>query len=173
MKSLKMLVGTSVLTCACLSSTSTPPEPSYPEGVTKVTAQVRGITCPTCGAVAEVALRQRLPGVVAISISQSQQTVVVEFAQATGAFSSAVFRDAVDDAGIEVLTIQIDACGVAEETQGQRWFLAGANRFALDDGGRVPVRQPVCVLGSLDDASTPYRFTPTTIQTVATELRPT
>jgi hypothetical protein len=25
----------------------------------------------------------------------------------------------------------------------------------------------VCVVGSLDDASTPYRFTPTTIQAVA------
>ena len=82
-------------------------------------------------------------------------------------FSPAVFRDAVDDAGIEVLAIQIDACGVVEEARGQRWFLAGANRFALDDGGRVPVGQLVCVVGSLNDASTPYRFTPTTIQGAA------
>jgi hypothetical protein len=113
-----------------------------------------------------VALRQGLPGVAAISISQSEQTVVVEFAQGAGAFSPAVFRDAVDDAGVEVLTIQIDACGVAEETQGQRWFVAGANRFVLDDGGDGPVGLPVCVVGSLDDASTPYRFTPTAIQAV-------
>jgi hypothetical protein len=173
MKSLKMLVGTSVLTCACLSSPSAPLAPSYPEGVAKVLAHVRGITCPTCGAVAEVALRQRLPGVAAISISQSQQTVVVEFAQGASAFSSAVLRDAVDDAGIEVLAIQIDACGVVEETPGQRWFVAGANRFALDDGGGTPAGRPVCVSGSLNDGSTPYRFTPTTIQTVATEVRPT
>ena len=167
MKSLSVLVGMAALVCACSSPTSSPPAPSYPEGVARVLAQVRGITCPTCGAVAEVALRQRLPGVAAVSISQSEQTVVVEFAQQGDVFSPAVFRDAVDDAGIEVLAMQIDACGVAEETAGQRWFVAGANRLALEDGGAVPVGQPVCVLGSLDDVSTPYRFTPTTIQAVA------
>ncbi len=37
-----------------------------------------------------------------ISISQSQQTVVVEFAQGASVFSPAVFRDAVDDAGVRV-----------------------------------------------------------------------
>jgi hypothetical protein len=110
-----------------------------------------------------VALRQRLEGVVTISISQSQQTIIVEFAQGGGLFSPAVFRDAVDDAGIQVLAIQIDACGVVEETQRQRWLVAGANRFALDDDGGAPVGQPVCVLGQLNDDSTPYRLTPATI----------
>jgi hypothetical protein len=110
-----------------------------------------------------VALRQRLEGVARISISQSQQTVGVEFAQRGGVFSPAVFRDAVDDAGIEVLALQLDACGVVEETQGQRWFVAGANRFAFDDDGRAPVGQPVCVSGWLNDDSTPYRLRPTTI----------
>jgi len=167
MKSPSVFIGMAVLVWACSSPTASPPAPSYAEGVTKVQAQVRGITCPTCGAVAEVALRQRLRGVAAISISQSEQMVIVEFAQGGDAFSPAVFRDAVDDAGIKVLAMQIDACGVVEETQSQRWFVAGANRFALDDGGGVPVGQPVCVVGALDDASTPYRFTPTTIQAVA------
>jgi hypothetical protein len=113
-----------------------------------------------------VALRQRLEGVVSISISQSQQMVVAELAPGV-VFSPAVFRDAVGEAGIEVVAIQIDACGSVEDTQGQRWFLAGANRFALDDGGGVPVGQPVCVLGRLNGDSTPYRLTPTAIQAVA------
>jgi hypothetical protein len=166
MKSLSTFVAISVLTCACLSSSSTPPASSYPEGVAKVLAQVKGITCPTCGAIAEVALRQGLPGVGAISISQSQQTVVVEFAQGGGVFSPAVFRDAVDDAGIEVLNMQIDACGVVEETASQRWFVAGANRFALEDGGAAPAGRLICVSGWLNDQSTPYRLTPTAIQGV-------
>jgi hypothetical protein len=166
MKSLKVLIGTSVLTCACLSPSSKTPSPSYTEGIAKVLAQARGITCPTCGAVAEVALRQRVPGVAAISISQSQQTIVVEFAQGAGVFSPSVFRDAVDDAGIEVLAFEIDACGVAEETLGQRWFVAGTNRFALDDGGAAPAGRLMCVSGWLNDQSTPYRLTPTTIQGV-------
>jgi hypothetical protein len=66
-----------------------------------------------------------------------------------------------------VVAIQIDACGVVEETQGAGWFLAGANRFALDDRGGAPVGQPVCVVGRLNDDSTPYRLTPTAIQAVA------
>ena len=93
--------------------------------------------------------------------------VVVEFAQGGSVFSPAVFRDAVDDAGVQVQAIQIDACGVVEETQGQRWLVAGANRFALDDGGGTPAGRPVCISGWLNEQSTPYRLTPTAIQAVA------
>jgi hypothetical protein len=75
-------------------------------------------------------------------------------------------RDAVDDAGIEVLNMQIDACGGVEETPSQRWFVAGANRFALDDGGAAPAGRLICVSGWLNDQSTPYRLTPTAIQGV-------
>jgi hypothetical protein len=169
MKSLSTFLTVSVLTSACLSSPSTTPAPSYPEGVAKVLAQVKGITCPTCGAVAEIALRQRLPGVAAVSISQSEQTVAVEFAHAGGVFSPAVFRDAVDEAGIEVLTMQIDACGVIEDTPNQRWFVAGENRFALEDSGATPAKLPMCVSGWLDDTSTPYRLTPTAVQAIRIE----
>ena len=110
-----------------------------------------------------MALRQRLEGVVDISISQSQQTVTVEFAGGRSALSPAAFREAVANAGVEVLRFQIDACGVVEETRGQRWFVAGANRFAFDDDGGAPAGQPVCVSGWLNDDSTPYRLRPTTI----------
>jgi hypothetical protein len=114
-----------------------------------------------------MALRQRLEGVVDISISQSEQTVAVEFAYGRSVLSPAIFREALTNAGVEVLRFQIDACGAVEEAPGRRWFVAGANRFALDDDGETPIGSPVCVVGSLDDASTPYRFTPTTIQAVA------
>ena len=92
--------------------------------------------------------------------------MAVEFAYGPSLRSPAAFREAVAEAGVEVLRFQIDACGVVEEAADQRWFVAGANRFALEDGGAVPVGQLACVVGSLDDAATPYRFTPITIQAV-------
>lgn len=167
MLSMRLLVGTAILAGACVSPTAAPPSSSSAEGITQVIARVRGITCPACGAAAEVALRQRLAGVTGISISQSDQTVSVQFAPGGGGFSPVVFRDAVAEAGIEVLAIDIDACGVVEEATGQRWLVAGANRFMLDDGGGTPTGRLMCVSGSLNDRSTPYRVTPTAIHALA------
>jgi hypothetical protein len=164
MQSLKVLIAGAILSSACSPSSTPAPElPPGPEGVTKVVADVRGITCPTCGAVAEVALRQRLPGVVTVSISQSQQTIAVALSNGGGLFSPAVFRDAVAGPGIEVLTFQIDACGVVEETESQHWFVAGENRFALEDSQEVPARALVCISGRLDDQVNPHRLTLTAI----------
>jgi len=112
----------------------------------------------------EVALRRRLEGVATSSISLSRQTIAVEFADGRRPFSPATFRSAVDEAGVEVLSFQIDACGVIEEKEGQRWLIAGENRLLLDEGGPASVGQPVCVSGRLNDRSEPYRLTITSIQ---------
>ena len=167
MQPLKVLIAVSILACACSPSSTPAPEPSPgPEGVTKVVADVLGITCPTCAAVAEVALRQRLPGVVTVSISQGQQTIAVALSNGGRLFSPAVFRDAVAGPGIEVLTFQVDACGVVEETENQLWFVAGENRFALADSKKVPARALLCISGRLDDQVNPYRLTLTAIHPV-------
>jgi hypothetical protein len=163
--------------------------------VTKVVADVRGITCPTCAAVAEVALRQRLAGVVTVSISQGEQTIAVALSNGGGLFSPAVFRDAVAGTGIEVLTFQVDACGVVEEAESQPrrakrakqilptsqglgsriteyqgralgWFVAGENRFALEDPQKVQAGELLCVSGRLDDRVNPYQLTLTAIHLV-------
>jgi hypothetical protein len=167
MPSLKVLAVVSILASACSpSSTPAPEPPPGPEGVTKVVADVRGITCPTCAAVAEVALRQRLAGVVTVSISQSEQTIAVALSNGGGLFLPAVFRDAVAGTSIEVLTFQVDACGVVEETGKQHWFVAGENRFALEDPKEVPAGEPLCVSGRLDDGVNPYRLTLTAIHSL-------
>lgn len=114
----------------------------------------------------ELGLRRRLEGVTNISISQSRQTAVVEFADRRQAFSPRVFRDIVDEVGVEVLTFQIDACGAIEQKQSQRWLVAGENRFLLEEDGTAPVGPPLCVSGRLDDRSAPYRLTVTGIQLV-------
>jgi hypothetical protein len=111
-----------------------------------------------------VALRRRLEGVATVSISLSRQTAGVEFEDGRRHFSPGVFRAAVDEAGVEVLSFQVEGCGVIEQTNSQRWLIAGENRFLLEDGGTAPVRQPVCVSGRLSDDAEPYRLAITTIQ---------
>lgn len=168
MPSLKVLLAVSILASACSPSSMPATElPPGPEGVTKVVAGVRGITCPTCAAVAESALRQRLAGVVTVSISQGQQIIAVALSNGGGLFSPAVFRDAVAGPGIEVLTFQVDACGLVEETESQHWFVAGENRFALEDSKEVPAGELLCVSGRLDDRVNPYRLALTAIHPVS------
>jgi hypothetical protein len=167
MPSLKVLIAVSILASACSPSSAPAPEQSPgPEGVTKVVADVRGITCPACAAVAEVALRQRLPGVVTVSISQGQQTIAVALSSGGGLFSPAIFRDAVAGPGIEVLTFQVEACGVVEENESQHWFVAGQNRFALEDSKEVPARALLCISGRLNDQVNPHRLALTAIHPV-------
>lgn len=168
MQSLRVLVGVSILAYACSPSTPPPELPPGPEGVTKVVADVRGITCPTCAAAAEVALRQRLPGVATVSISQSQQTIAVALSNGGDLFSPAVFRDAVGATGIEVLTFHVDACGVIEGMGSrQPSFVAGENRFALEDLKEAPTGELLCVSGRLDDRINPHRLTLTAIHPLA------
>lgn len=111
-----------------------------------------------------MALRRRLDGVAKSSISLSRQTVAVEFADGRRPFSPGTFRSAVDEAGVEVLAFQIDVCGGVQEKEGQRWLIAGENRFLLEESGMAPLGQVVCVSGQLNDRSEPYRLAITAIQ---------
>ncbi|MPY90022.1 MAG: hypothetical protein GEU99_19125 [Luteitalea sp.] len=105
-----------------------------------------------------MALRRRLEGVADISISLSEQTVEVKFTEGHTAFSPKVFRNAAQEAAVEVLTLQIDACGVIEQKASERWLAAGENRFLLVEGRAVPDGEAVCVSGRLDDRSGPSRL---------------
>jgi hypothetical protein len=108
----------------------------------------------------EVALRRRLEGVANIAISQRRQTTEVEFTPGPHAFSPSAFRAALGEAGVNVLSFHIDACGVIEQTDRQRWLAAGKNRFLLVEGGTSPgpVGQAVCVSGRLNDDLVPHRL---------------
>ena len=110
-----------------------------------------------------MALRARLEGVANVSISQSQQTASVEFADEAREFSPRVLRDAITGAGMEVLGLRLDACGVVEQQDAQRWLVAGGNRLLLEKGESAPVGPIVCVSGTLDDRSDPHRLQVTSI----------
>jgi hypothetical protein len=107
----------------------------------------------------EVALRRRLEGVSEISISQSEQTAEVRF-EGDHSFSPAAFRKAVGEAGVKVLRFDVDACGNAADERGQRWLIAGKNRWPLIGDRTIPLGQPLCVSGRLDDRTDPPTFEP-------------
>jgi hypothetical protein len=112
----------------------------------------------------EVALRRRLEGVAAVSISQREQTAEVRFAEGDYTFSPEAFRKAVAEAGVVVLSFQIDACGSIEQGQEQRWLVTDKNRFLLTARSTLPPDQPVCVSGRLDDRAPPLRLDVTDVQ---------
>ena len=103
-------------------------------------------------------MRRRLEGVADVSISQRDQTAEVRFAKGDHTFSSDAFRKAVAEAGVVVLSFQIDACGSIEQEQEQRWLVTDRNRFLLTAGDTLPFNQPLCVSGRLDDRAPPLRL---------------
>ncbi len=106
----------------------------------------------------EVALRRRLEGVAGVSISQRQQTAEVTFGAGDHLFSPGAFREAVNEAGVKVLSFQIDACGVIQEGANGRRLVSGRNTFQLLNASNVTAGQAVCVVGTLDDTSEPPRL---------------
>ena len=108
-------------------------------------------------------MRRRLEGVASVSISLTNQTTQVKFAGAQP-FSPQVFEQAVGEAGAEVISFQIDACGVLEQTDGQHWLDTGADRFLLIGRELGATGQAVCVSGRLESLAMPYRLNVTDVQ---------
>ncbi len=106
----------------------------------------------------EVALRRRLEGVAGVSISQRQQTAEVTFGAGDHRFSPQAFREAINEAGVKVLSVQIEACGVIQEDANGRRLVSGRNTFVLVDAATTAAGQAVCVTGTLDDTSDPPRL---------------
>ncbi|HVL69739.1 MAG TPA: hypothetical protein VM364_20950 [Vicinamibacterales bacterium] len=97
----------------------------------------------------EVVLRQRLEGVARLGISESEQTTAVTFAPPSRRFSPEVFRTALRQVGIEVLTMDVNACGAIERQANTRWLQAGETRFLLTGEFDPPSTPAVCVTGRL------------------------
>ena len=100
----------------------------------------------------EVALRKRLAGVAAITISESAQTTEVIFAPGDHPFSVDTFKAALKQADVEVVTMEVDACGTLELRDGRRLLQAGATEFVVAPGSS-PATGPVCVAGRLQEAA--------------------
>jgi hypothetical protein len=99
----------------------------------------------------EVALRRRLAGVAEVSISQRQQTAAVTFVSGTRAFSSAAFREALAEAEVDVVSLDVDVCGVADDQNVLRASLTAPEPFVRLRGGWAPAGNSICVTGRLDE----------------------
>jgi hypothetical protein len=76
----------------------------------------------------EVALRRRLAGVAAVSISQRYQTAQVTFVPGTTMFSPAAFRAAVAEADVEILSLDLTVCGAVDTDNGLRFRRVARSR---------------------------------------------
>ena len=99
----------------------------------------------------EVALRRRLAGVAEVSISQSQQTAAVTFVSGTRAFSAAAFRDAVAEADVDVVRLDVDVCGLVDDQHVLRSSPDGKLPFVKLRGGNAQPGSTICVTGRLDE----------------------
>jgi hypothetical protein len=109
----------------------------------------------------EVALRRRLEGVADIAISQGQQTADVRFEPGPHRFDPKVLRAAVSETGIEVLDVDVEACGRIAVEGDRRWLEAGQNRFIVANPPQhpaLPIGEAVCVNGRLDDSVDPVQL---------------
>lgn len=123
--------------------------------VNRVHAAVRGLSCATCPATVEAALRERLgPAAIAIDPGHS---VEVAFEQSGSTFPSASFRSALAQGGGEALSISIEACGTIQAMGEQAWLTSGTTRLLLE-GVPPATGEEVCVTGELRDQTSPPRL---------------
>jgi hypothetical protein len=103
----------------------------------------------------EVALRRRLAGVAQISISQSQQSAEVTFVSGTPSFSAAAFSEAVAEAEVDVLSLEVDVCGVVDDQRVLRSSTGGQQPFVRLRGSDPVGAATICVRGRLDEGHEP------------------
>ncbi len=106
----------------------------------------------------EVALRRRLAGVAGVSISQSEQTAAVTFAEGTRHFAAAEFQRAVAEADVEVIALEATVCGVVKDGNELRARNDRQQVLVRLRGGDVAVGTSICATGRLDDRAEPYEL---------------
>lgn len=112
----------------------------------------------SCAAAIEVALRQRLEGVETVKISESAQTAEVTFAPGGHAFSPEEFSLALRQSAVEVVTLDVEACGLIAGEKGERRLQAGKAEFVLTGGSEQAPGTAVCVAGRLEEQARPMRL---------------
>lgn len=147
--------GAAIATSACQRPDPTPVATGTVTLVNRVRAAVSGLSCDTCPAAVEKALRERLaPGAITVDPGRS---VAVVFEQTSSAFPSASFRSALAEGGAEALSITIEVCGSIQAAGEQAWLTSGATRLLLE-GAPPATGAELCVSGELRDQVSPPRL---------------
>ncbi len=105
----------------------------------------------------EMALR-RLDGVDHVAISLQQQAFVVLYAP-DSSFQPDDLREAVSQAGVDVVQFHIQAEGKLQKQGDQLIFLSGRDRYRLVDSPEMPLGTVLRVGGDIvDDSKVPYQL---------------
>jgi len=101
----------------------------------------------------EITLR-RLEGVDKVAISIEKQLFAVTYKEGTR-FAPEALREAVAAADVDVVRFHVAARGRVEEMQGQRFFIAGEDRFLLVDSPQVPAGVPLGIMATVNESASP------------------
>ena len=91
-----------------------------------------GIECGVCAAISEVNLR-RIDGVDKVTISKSRGSVMIAYSPGAP-FQPQAIRDVFKPLFVEIKIFQVRARGHVQEQNGERFFVAGKDRFILAAG---------------------------------------
>jgi len=132
--------------------------------VDRVAIRTTGISCGTCAFVSEIYLRQ-LSGVDAIKISLSTESILVTY-KPNAVFQPKDLREALKKTDVSVLQFQVSARGRVHEQGGQRFLVAGRDRFVLtaSEGAEVPLDTPVSIEAMLNDLTDPMQLKVMTVK---------
>ena len=73
------------------------------------------------------------------------------FAPGDHPFSIETFKGALRQAGVEVVSMEIDACGQVERRGDERLLRAGTTEFVLRNGSGAVAGMSVCVAGRIHE----------------------
>jgi len=135
--------------------------------VEKVAIRTTGISCGTCAAVSEIYLR-RLAAVDSIKISLSNEAILISY-KPGAVFQPKDLRDALQKTDVGVLQFQISARGRVQERGGNRFFVAGRDRFALvadPNGPQIPSDTTVLIEATLNDQTSPMELKLMTVKPI-------
>jgi hypothetical protein len=135
--------------------------------VEKLAVRTTGISCGTCAAFSEIYLR-RVAGIASITISMSNEAILVSY-KPGALFQPNEIRAVLKRTDVGVLQFQLTARGRTLEQGGQRFFVAGRDRFLLAaaaDAPQPPLGSPVLIEAMLNDLADPMELKVMTVKPI-------
>jgi hypothetical protein len=127
--------------------------------VEKIAMRTTGISCGICAGLSEIYFR-RLAGVDQVKISLRTESILITY-KPGAVFDPERIRKILEPLKVGVVQFQIGARGEVVETDGNRFLMAGRDKFALldaIDSPSVPLNTPVRVEGILFDRAKPMQL---------------
>jgi hypothetical protein len=128
--------------------------------VEKVAMRTTGVSCGSCAVVAEMNLRRLVAGVDKVTISMSQEAIMVSY-EPGAPFELQPIRDVLQPLAVGILQLQISARGHVLNQEEKKIFIAGRDRFILEDNPStqtLPLNATMIVQGTLNDELDPMEL---------------